>query len=219
MDNREVLNILSLALRFEGKAHLCELDMLLWKSPEPRLYRRFLRPGRLQSDDKRLRVIRGSCFRADCPAVPPAAFLLCKIIGVAENHTARISTHAPSRGATRPRPAISCFMPYFNSHAPRGARLIALFGYLHRFDFSTHTPLAGRDVTGDLWQKWMNYISTHTPLAGRDILPVFPRNGHNYFNSHAPSCDMLNKICSSGGVLLSSVRFMQIITVSSLSIT
>ncbi len=36
-------------------------------------------------------------------------------------------------------------------------------------DISTHTPLAGRDLSWQQVAARMGHISTHTPLAGRDM--------------------------------------------------
>ena len=98
-------------------------------------------------------------------------------------------------------------MDNFYSHAPRGARpasrsLIRMSGQFlltrpsrgatrmsvngsSDTEISTHTPLAGRDATGDAEQKWIT-ISTHTPLAGRDQADRDSEAGFTYFYSHAP---------------------------------
>ena len=58
---------------------------------------------------------------------------------------------------------------------------------------STHTPLAGRDMTSSAVEKIL-LISTHTPLAGRDNV----RSGHvmmiSSFLLTRPSRDVTNVI-------------------------
>ncbi len=56
----------------------------------------------------------------------------------------------------------------FNSHAPRGARLVewCLIGSIGKI--STHTPREGRDLRLRDTKLSIHQISTHTPREGRD---------------------------------------------------
>ena len=130
----------------------------------------------------------------DCSAICLCVFLLTR----------------PSRGATTRSRHKESVLPYFYSHAPRGARpRLTGLGDGLRF-ISTHTPLAGRDDRGSEclschWRFLLTrpsrgatrnaipssirpiFISTHTPLAGRDLQRIGAlRNGFSNFYSHAP---------------------------------
>ena len=97
----------------------------------------------------------------------------------------------PSRGATTFRKMTSTTI-YFYSHAPRGARQGKMSRAFEHI-ISTHTPLAGRDYSGQTYvNSVLNFyshaprgarlftvdepeegkISTHTPLAGRDSASI-----------------------------------------------
>ena len=74
-----------------------------------------------------------------------------------------ISIHTPLAGRDWSTQAECIRYPYFNSHAPCGARP-------HNFHYRTE----------------ISVISTHTPLAGRNLLFCSFQHLTVHFNSHAP---------------------------------
>ena len=72
-----------------------------------------------------------------------------------------------------------------STHTPLAGRDVSLNIFVGSHIISTHTPLAGRDLD-DSVPKLNELISTHTPLAGRDVIVVYGFLQCSYFNSHAP---------------------------------
>ena len=101
-----------------------------------------------------------------------------------------ISTHTPLAGRDCNNLCLEFLNKNFYSHAPRGARRLGICRLSFLFPFlltrpsrgatlafnalffsssiSTHTPLAGRDVSAIFTSVALSTISTHTPHAGRD---------------------------------------------------
>ena len=92
-------------------------------------------------------------------------------------------SHAPC-GARRRRRRCWTYRLNFYSHAPCGARP-APPPITPALAISTHTPLAGRDISADGPERRCT-ISTHTPLAGRDQAEASHKLSQQNFYSHAP---------------------------------
>ena len=114
---------------------------------------------------------------------PLAGRDICDVCVRCNNH---ISTHTPLAGRDARLRTSKTSSFDFNSHAPRGARLVVISALIFSFGISTHTPLAGRDDFC-VCSRVMICISTHTPLAGRDSRCCStPCAALFHFNSHAP---------------------------------
>ncbi len=82
----------------------------------------------------------------------------------------QISTHTPLAGCDKggvPRTGLSF---YFNSHTPRGVRLLRFFGGSASPHISTHTPLAGCDVCTALAPVGAVNFNSHTPRGVRPCI-------------------------------------------------
>ena len=76
--------------------------------------------------------------------------------------------------------------PVFNPLAPCGARHVSSRVQTGAYNFSIHSPLAGRD--GLRWPRWLASIgfSIHSPLAGRDKYRAIIKGEKEFFNPLAP---------------------------------
>ncbi len=114
----------------------------------------------------------------------------------------------PARGATQRPATASDIIDNFNSHAPRGARLInSFFNSLRFLNFNSHAPRGARlffysniirqrkfqltrPARGATYFPYVKpmvpLISTHTPREGRDRSTKIYSSGRMHFNSHAP---------------------------------
>ena len=89
------------------------------------------------------------------------------------------------------RPPVSSttliFCCVFNPLAPCGARRNLQLTITSGYDFSIHSPLAGRDVTPVYIRDSHIHFSIHSPLAGRDHLILHPFGLARVFQSTRPS--------------------------------
>ena len=99
----------------------------------------------------------------------PSSFLLTRPLRGATGSSCRDRIHAIGFLLTRPL---------------RGATVFTAYNLLG-LNISTHTPLAGRDIS-EMTRQELAKISTHTPLAGRDVLFKSVGMSFNNFYSHAP---------------------------------
>ena len=93
-------------------------------------------------------------------------------------------SHAPC-GARHRRHMQRAGLLDFYSHAPCGARREFVCQVQDVDAISTHTPRAGRDISGRISVSLKCIISTHTPRAGRDTAIPAPADGHP-ISTHTP---------------------------------
>ena len=102
-----------------------------------------------------------------------------------KSYAVNFNSHAPC-GARHPVIKSIDEFRNFNSHAPCGARLVHEIQFLNTQPISTHTPLAGRDVTNNHCSPFLPQFQLTRPLRGATtkICVIFVKRIH--FNSHAP---------------------------------